>query len=91
MVVCKARLDDLRQQASDKRRGMSTDRSVEASITTLLEDKTHEQLSELQRSVQAKLSSGDPIDVDYWEGLLKSLVVWKSKVSFVFILSTSPS
>lgn len=81
MVVCKSRLDDLRQQASDARRGVPTNRTVESSITSLLADKTYEQLSELQRSIQAKLSSGDPIDVDYWEGLLRSLLVWKAKVS----------
>lgn len=79
MVVCKARLDDLRQQAADNRRGITLSRGVEAGITALLADKTYEQLSELQRSIQAKLTSGDPVDVDYWEGLLKTLLVWKSK------------
>ena len=80
MVVCKFRLDELRQQASDTRRGVPINRTIESSITALLTDKTYEQLSELQRSIQAKLSSGDPVDVDYWEGLLKSLLVWKAKV-----------
>lgn len=84
MVVCKARLDDLRQQASDGRRGAASSREVESTITALLSDKTYEQLVELQRSIQAKLSSGDPVDTDYWEGLLRSLLVWKSKVGQVF-------
>ncbi|KAG8799943.1 hypothetical protein FRC17_006999, partial [Serendipita sp. 399] len=79
MVVCKARLDDLRQQGRDSRRGPAINRDVESSVSALLENKTYEQLGELQRSIQAKLSSGDPVDVDYWEGLLKSLLVWKSK------------
>lgn len=30
--------------------------------------------------IQGKLGSGEPIDVDYWEGLLKKLIVWKAKV-----------
>ncbi len=81
MVICKYRLDELRQQSSDARRGMPINRSVESSITALLTDKTYDQLSELQRSIQEKLSSGDPVDIDYWEGLLKSLLVWKAKVS----------
>lgn len=80
MVVCKARLDDLRRQASDARRGIPADKSVESSITALLADKTYDQLSELQRSIQAKLASGDPVDIDYWEGLLRNLLVWKAKV-----------
>lgn len=80
MVVCKARLDELRQKAADGRRGAASNREVESSITSLLSDKTYEQLVELQRSIQAKLSSGDPIDTDYWEGLLRSLLVWKAKV-----------
>lgn len=79
MVVCKARLDDLRQQASEGRRGGPSNGGVESSISALLSDKNYDQLVELQRSIQAKLSSGDPIDVDYWEGLLKSLLVWKAK------------
>ncbi|KAG8858477.1 hypothetical protein FRB91_009700 [Serendipita sp. 411] len=79
IVICKARLDDLRQQGGDGRRGPAMSRQVESNISTLLENKTYDQLAELQRSVQAKLSSGDPVDVDYWENLLKSLLVWKSK------------
>ncbi|KAF9055004.1 hypothetical protein BDZ89DRAFT_1055631 [Hymenopellis radicata] len=31
------------------------------------------------RQVQAKLTSGEPIDNDYWETLLKKLLVWKAK------------
>ena len=80
MVVCKARLEDLRQQTTEGRRGGPSNREVESTISSLLSDKTYEQLVELQRSIQAKLSSGDPVDVDYWEGLLKSLLVWKAKV-----------
>jgi hypothetical protein len=80
MVVCKSRLDDLRQQAAEGRRGGPSNRGVESTISSLLADKTYDQLVELQRSIQDKLSSGDPVDVDYWEGLLRSLLVWKAKV-----------
>ncbi len=82
MVVCKDRLETLRNDADQySRRGPPVNAEVQASIVSLLSGKSYEQLQELQRSIQAKLNSGDPIDTDYWEGLLKNLVVWKAKVS----------
>ncbi|GAA6056770.1 hypothetical protein JCM3770_006124 [Rhodotorula araucariae] len=53
--------------------------SVKAEIQRLLRGKSFDQLVQLQQQVQAKLASGEVIDVDYWEGLLKELVVWKAK------------
>ncbi|KAH8118345.1 mid region of cactin-domain-containing protein [Phellopilus nigrolimitatus] len=76
MVVCKDWLEKLR---ADRDRGSSATAVVENDVSAILNGKTPEQLSQLQRSIQAKLGSGEPIDVDYWEGLLKSLLVWKSK------------
>ncbi|CAE6477152.1 unnamed protein product [Rhizoctonia solani] len=73
MVVCKHRLDQLHSNT------IGNNNSVESDISALLSGKTPEQLSQLQRQIQSKLSSGEPVDVDYWEGLLKSLLVWKAK------------
>ncbi|GAA5972650.1 hypothetical protein JCM11641_002955 [Rhodosporidiobolus odoratus] len=53
--------------------------SVKAEITRLLAGKSHDQLIALQQQVQTKLASGEVLDVDYWEGLLRELVVWKAK------------
>ncbi|GAA5846920.1 hypothetical protein JCM5353_006018 [Sporobolomyces roseus] len=53
--------------------------TVKAEITRLLAGKSFEQLVQLQSQVQRKLTSGEAVDVDYWEGLLKELVVWKAK------------
>lgn len=53
--------------------------TVKAEITRLLSGKSFDQLVQLQSQVQRKLSSGEVVDVDYWEGLLKELVVWKAK------------
>ncbi|KAG8713184.1 hypothetical protein FRC11_013022 [Ceratobasidium sp. 423] len=75
MVVCKDRLDQLHSNT------IGNNNSVESDISALLSGKTPDQLSQLQRQIQSKLSSGEPIDVDYWEGLLKSLLVWKAKAS----------
>lgn len=53
--------------------------SVKAEITRLLSGKSYDQLVALQSQVQRKLTSGEPVDVEYWESLLKELIVWKAK------------
>ncbi len=80
MVICKDRVDRI---TSDQRLGREAAAAVEADITALLQGKSYDHLLVLQRQIQAKLSSGGPVDVDYWEGLLKKLLVWKSKVRHV--------
>lgn len=77
MVVCKDRLD---RNKTDERLGKEAAAAVEADIAALLAGKSYEHLATLQKQVQAKLASGEPIDTDYWEGLLKKLLVWKAKV-----------
>lgn len=72
-IVCTARLRDLRGEHK-------TEPIVETEITKLLSGKTLVQLEQLEASVQAKLASGEPVDTDYWEGLLNSLNVWKARV-----------
>ncbi|KAJ7638564.1 cactus-binding C-terminus of cactin protein-domain-containing protein [Roridomyces roridus] len=76
MVICKDRLERIN---IDQRMGVQAAAAVETDIAALLAGKTYEQLASLQRQIQDKLTSGEPVDVDYWEGLLKKLLVWKSK------------
>ncbi|TFK27026.1 hypothetical protein FA15DRAFT_636359 [Coprinopsis marcescibilis] len=76
MVVCKDHLDRIQ---IGERLGVEAAAAVEGDITRLLNGKTYEQLAALQRQVQEKLGSGEPIDTDYWESLLKKLLVWKAK------------
>jgi Conserved mid region of cactin len=80
MVICKDNLDRLHLK---ERMGVEAAAAVEEDITRLLYGKTYDQLASLQRQVQSKLTSGEPIDTDYWESLLKKLLVWKSKVKRV--------
>jgi hypothetical protein len=85
MVVCKDRLErfelSTKSAAEASARARDVNLAVESEINGLLKGKSYDQLAQLQRQIQSKLTSGEPIDVDYWEGLLKSLLVWKSRVS----------
>lgn len=76
MVVVKDQLDRIKQ---NERLGVEAAAAVEADITALLQGKSYDHLVVLQKSIQAKLTSGEPIDFEYWESLLKKLLVWKSK------------
>ncbi len=78
MVVCKDRLEKL---TADKRRGKDATAVVQTDVSSILNTKSYEQLTQLQHQIQTKLTSGEPVDVEYWEGLLQSLLVWKAKVS----------
>ena len=80
MVVCKDRLEQLH---SNDRIGVEATGAVEADITALLSGKTYDDLIALQRRVHEKLTSGEPVDTDYWEGLLKKILVWKAKASIL--------
>ncbi|KAK0230608.1 mid region of cactin-domain-containing protein [Armillaria fumosa] len=76
MVVCKDQLE--RIKVSD-RMGIEAAAAVEADITALLSGKSYDELSSLQRQIQDKLTSGETVDNDYWENLLRRLLVWKAK------------
>ncbi|KAJ3572640.1 hypothetical protein NP233_g2954 [Leucocoprinus birnbaumii] len=76
MVVCK---DHLERIKANDRMGFEAAAAVENEVTALLSGKTYEQLATLQKKIQEKLTSGEPIDTDYWENLLQKLLVWKAK------------
>ena len=78
MVVCKDRLDAI---TSNERTGVEAAAAVESDITALLSGKSYGDLVALQKRIREKLASGEPVDTDYWEGLLKKLLVWKAKVN----------
>ena len=53
--------------------------TVADEIDNLLSSKTYAQLEVLEDQIHTKLSGDEPVDVDYWEQLLRSLKVWKAK------------
>lgn len=85
MVVVKDALDRIQ---TNERMGVEAAAAVEADVNNLLRGKTYDHLVALQKQIQVKLGSGEPIDVDYWEGLLKKLIVWKAKVQRLPIFCT---
>ena len=53
--------------------------SVVQDIDLLLSPKSFEELEALEKQIHKKLRSNEDIDVDYWEQLLQSLIVWKAR------------
>ena len=58
---------------------------VKSDITNLLAGNSYEHLVRLQRQIQTNLASREPMDVEYWEGLLKKLLVYKAQASAVVV------
>lgn len=79
LVVCDDELEKRRQLASRGGRKGGVAPAVLADIEKLLRDKNYEQLIILQKQVEAKLAAGGPVDVEYWEALMRALLVWKAK------------
>lgn len=74
-IICKDRRQKLMPVGPDGR----AVGSVAADVDKLLGPKTYEQLETLETQIRTKLRSDEHIDVDYWEQLLGSLLIWKAK------------
>lgn len=64
------------QSAAASARGVS---SVADNLDKLLGPKNLAELEKLEGQIKTKLASNEPIDTDYWEHLLKSLLVYKAR------------
>ena len=74
-TVCKSRRQQL--TASESRgRGIG---SISEDVEKLLGPKSLDQLRGLERAVNDKLQSNEPIDEEYWEQLLDNIEVYKAK------------
>ena len=74
-MICDDYRDRLAPAAS---RGPSAS-SVSADVDRLLSPKTLIELEKLEKQISGKLQSNDPIDVEYWEHLLRNVAVYKSR------------
>lgn len=82
-TICKDRLYTLRRSLDPSLRaaqGDTSNEAVQADIAHLLDGKTHDQLIKLEGGIRDKLSSREPVDVDFYEAVLRNLDVWKAKV-----------
>lgn len=50
-----------------------------AEVDKLLGPKSLEELEKLEKQIRAKLASNEPIDTDYWDHLLRSLLTYKAR------------
>lgn len=76
-LICNDRIDKFKEPAQAAR-GVNV---VASDVDRLLGSKTLPQLEVLEKQIRTKLASDEPIDTDYWEHLLKSLIVWKARAS----------
>jgi hypothetical protein len=59
--------------------------SVVDDIDRILSPKSYDELVDLEAKIKAKLRSDDNVDPDYWQQLLRHLLVWKSKATLTRI------
>lgn len=82
LLVCASALEEARTKrrlgSAYATQAKSAD-ALRSEFAQLLRGKSLDQLNSLQENVQRKLTSGEPIDVEYWEQLLKELIVCKAR------------
>lgn len=79
MLIVSADIIEKITTDSEQRALGGVSESVKSDIATLLSNKSLDQLTALQSQVTKKLQSNEPIDVEYWENLLKELFIYKAK------------
>ncbi|KAK4554165.1 hypothetical protein LTR86_008692 [Recurvomyces mirabilis] len=75
-TTCTERRKSLKSDTEASARGVS---SVAGDLDKLLGPKDLAGLEKLEKQVKTKLASDEPIDTDYWEHLLKTLLTYKAK------------
>jgi hypothetical protein len=76
-LICK----DRRERSSGIQRRARGAQSVSTDVDRLLGPKSFEQLGALEKQVKGKLNSNEPVDLDYWEDLLRNILIYKAKAS----------
>ncbi|KAL9000982.1 MAG: hypothetical protein Q9169_000466 [Polycauliona sp. 2 TL-2023] len=76
-VICQDHQERLAPAMSHRRAGIS----VSADIDRLLAPKSAQELAVLKSQVTKKLQSNEPIDVEYWEQLLRNIAVYSAKAA----------
>lgn len=80
LIVCDDKLEELKEERdATAATNVRQDPEERGRINNMLSSKSTDELQQLQDQVRAKLASGEPVDVEYWERVLKSIVVWRAK------------
>ena len=82
MLVCEDELE--KQQAMDEAKlkgDHGINHAVSDDINTMFEGKTSSELQDLESQINGHISNGEAADVEYWENLLKRLLVHKAKAT----------
>ncbi|KAG2217165.1 hypothetical protein INT45_003589 [Circinella minor] len=78
IVVAEDKVNKLQKDAT-QRAATGVSEGVQEDVDRVLSGKSYDQLCVLQNHIMNKLSSNEPVDVEYWENLLSELVVYKAK------------
>lgn len=85
-IVCDDEIEQLRQREEAehqaRRQGLEASgvhKAVSEDVLAVFRGKTYEDLSRMQSQIMAKITAGNAVDPEYWEGLLARLVVYKAK------------
>ncbi|TKY86738.1 hypothetical protein EX895_004378 [Sporisorium graminicola] len=81
LIVCDDKLEELKEERDSATTATNARQDPEerGRINDMLSSKSTDELQQLQDQVRAKLASGEPVDVEYWERVLKAIVVWRAK------------
>jgi hypothetical protein len=75
LIICNDRRQKLKPLGPEGRAVSS----VSSDVDKIMAPKSYEQLETLEGQIKAKLQGNRDIDVDYWEQMLRSLLIWKAK------------
>jgi hypothetical protein len=82
-TVCTSHLRDLNDPAHAQG-GRLFNKEADAAATGIVSGMSYDNLLALERSTQEKLSSGGPVDVEFWESVLRKVEVAKAIVSLCY-------
>ena len=83
-VICKDHQDKVAPTSNQTR----SSNSISADVDRLLSPKSLKELEALEKQISSKLQSDEPIDIEYWEKLLGSVSVYKSRAELSSVYDT---
>lgn len=81
LILCEDTIGELSKDTNLQMKYTGVHESVEHEIHSMLSGKSYEELNNLQNSIVKKLQSGDVLETDYWETLLRNLIIYKARTN----------